>query len=1327
MNSPHSNNGLWAAMQKSTLESLLNKAKEPESKYEWLQATKTYNKASKLSLELKNFVELGKINERIGYCFFRAALQAETKEQFENRMRLASKNYEQAFLIFQKFEDKEAGKNHAKAMVAYTSSWFEHDLSKMETLLEEWWTLENKALAIYEKMKNPLDIGKTCNNLMEYSVDRRIFFRQTEFQKRRKELIDIGEKAIAALVQTNDKYELARAYCWTAWYYGIGAGIWIRGKKRSPSQIKWLNYSTKALSLAKDVGDGWLIGWSYNTRSNVSGRYTKNFAAQIHDARKVIEYGEIIKDNYMMFTGKWHIGQITIYSVGLEENSEKNRKKLSNAIKLTGEAIDQAKIINAPIGLLLAQLCYSISLLSLSSLTTDFQEKKKLIEKAVQVGREGVEYSKGRVWLHTMYPMNALSRALFLLAKIEKNNKRKREDLEESLMIRERIDAIYTSIRASLIESEPKNHDVPQPERAGAAYQLALIKSEIAKIELEPDQKAVLFKEAVKSWEKCLELVEKMAKAFPITSEWIGGNGFIYQNYGDVLTRIYALRENKSEILKANEIYERAIQNFKNFNLSNHVAETYWKLAINYNILGKYLEASYNYALASKAYIETSKKIVHLGDFYKNYSLYMNAWNQIEKARHYHSIEDFIKAKEHYEKAALYHQSSEPWNYLASYYFAWANVEEAEGFSRRENTQKAKTTFQEALKQFLLAKESIKQKLEEITAKGEKEMTQKLFEASDLRGKYCQTRILMEDAKLLDREGKYLQSSKSYGEAAQKISAIVDRIDVEAERKELKYVAILCQAWEKMASAEEISSSESYLEAAELFEQAKDYCYTRKASLWVLGNSGFCRGLAAGVTYQTKLDLEEQSKAKRFIKSAATNYSQAGFKNASEYAKASLRLFDAYLYINKAESESDQEIRAKHYQMAENLLQIAAGSFMKAKQPEKTTQVQDILANVREEKALAISLGQVMQAPTIASTTSAFAAPTPTSDISVGLENFEHANVQANLVTQVKEIKVGESFSLSVEFVNAGREPALLLRVEDFIIPDFVVVKKPEIYRIEESCLNMKGKQLAPLKLVEVKLTLQPSKKGEYRFNPRVLYLDELGQTKYLQLKSIEIKVKELILEDRVSTGTSELDSLLLGGIPQEYAVALTGPPSDEREYLIKSFLEAGIKKDEVVFFVSTESVGLENLLEKPNFIIFLCNPKPKSQVPDLPNVYKLRSKTDLTNLSISLAKAYRSIDQSKKKRICIEIVSDVLISHKVETTRRWISELITDLGAKGFTMLAVINPDIHPHDQARAIIDLFDGEIELTQTEDPLECKKSIRVKKLRNQDYIKNPICLT
>jgi len=152
----------------------------------------------------------------------------------------------------------------------------------------------------------------------------------------------------------------------------------------------------------------------------------------------------------------------------------------------------------------------------------------------------------------------------------------------------------------------------------------------------------------------------------------------------------------------------------------------------------------------------------------------------------------------------------------------------------------------------------------------------------------------------------------------------------------------------------------------------------------------------------------------------------------------------------------------------------------------------------------------------------------------------------------------------------------------------------------------------------------------------------------------------------------------------------------------------------------------LDNLLEKPGFYLFLCNPKPKITVPDLPNVHRLLGKTDLTNLNIALLKAYRSVEQSSNKRVCLDIVSDVLLHHGAETTRRWISELIADMSSKGFTMLAVMNPAMHPPDQATAVMDLFDGEISLYQTEDPLECKKSMRVKKLRNQDYIKNPICI-
>ncbi len=706
----------------------------------------------------------------------------------------------------------------------------------------------------------------------------------------------------------------------------------------------------------------------------------------------------------------------------------------------------------------------------------------------------------------------------------------------------------------------------------------------------------------------------------------------------------------------------------------------------------------------------------------------MLAWSEIEKAIYYRSREKPQEARKHYETAAKLHEESTYWSHLAPNYWAWVILEDAELLSRQETSREAIHAFEQAQTKFVESEKAIKQQIKEIELPEEKEAAERLIKTAVLRRRYCQARISLEEAKILDRKGEYALSSKHYELAADILKQLLVETKSTQTHQEISLLVKLCEAWGKMESAEEKADPEIYLEASQLFEQAKTYSPTKKTTMLILGNSSFCKGLAAGIEYQISVDVTKHSKAKSLMKSAATSYQQAGFRSASEYAKATQRLFDAYLYMNQAESEADQEKRAKQYQMAENLLQISAGSFMKAKQPEKTAQVKQILETVREERDLAVSLNEVLHAPTIASTTLSFATPTPTGEASVGLERFKHANVQANLVAGAKEVKVGESFCLTVEFVNAGKEPALLTRVEDFVLPDFTVVKKPDIYRLEDSCLNMKGKQIAPLKLVEAKLVLQPSKKGVYQLKPRVHYLDELGQNKSFQLKSLEIKVEEVILPDRVSTGTKDLDSLLLGGIPKEYAVVLTGPPSDERELIIRNFLEAGTKKGQISFYVTTEAVGIESLLEKSGFYLFLCNPKPKTQVPDLPNVTKLRSKTDINNLNMALARAGRNLTQKQGvKRVCIETVSDVLLRNGPEVTRRWLSELITDLGSKGFIILSVMNPAMHPADQATAVIDLFDGEISINQTEDPLECKKSIRIKKLRTQDYIKNPMCLT
>jgi hypothetical protein len=229
-----------------------------------------------------------------------------------------------------------------------------------------------------------------------------------------------------------------------------------------------------------------------------------------------------------------------------------------------------------------------------------------------------------------------------------------------------------------------------------------------------------------------------------------------------------------------------------------------------------------------------------------------------------------------------------------------------------------------------------------------------------------------------------------------------------------------------------------------------------------------------------------------------------------------------------------------------------------------------------------------------------------------------------------------------------GKKHCLLQRIKNTLHEDFKVKNLPNWCSLNGNEIDLKKKEIRPFEVITAKLTLKILKAGVFILNPQAIYVDNLGNTKTSKLQSITITVNPPIPKEKIagkiSSGIIELDQLLLGGIPEKYSIVLSGSPSDEREMMVKNFLEAGIHEEEVTFFVSTEAVGLENLLEDPNFYLFLCNPKPKTKVSDLPNIYKLRSKTDLTNLSISLAKAFRNVEPSKIKRVCIETVSDILL-----------------------------------------------------------------------------------
>jgi KaiC/GvpD/RAD55 family RecA-like ATPase len=206
---------------------------------------------------------------------------------------------------------------------------------------------------------------------------------------------------------------------------------------------------------------------------------------------------------------------------------------------------------------------------------------------------------------------------------------------------------------------------------------------------------------------------------------------------------------------------------------------------------------------------------------------------------------------------------------------------------------------------------------------------------------------------------------------------------------------------------------------------------------------------------------------------------------------------------------------------------------------------------------------------------------------------------------------------------------------------------------------------------------------------------------------------------------------LLLGGIPEKYALAIASPSCDERQLLIKLFLEAGAKAGETTLYITCEAGSIKDLAEQfqLNFSLLVCNLQADIVVENLPNVYKLKGIDNLTDIDIALVKYFRTLNSSVagSRRACIDILSDVLLEHHAVFTRKWLNGILANLKSKGFTILAVVDPRMHLSEEVQAILGLFDGEIRIAEKESEKGTKKVLKIMKLYNQEYLEDELTLT
>lgn len=259
----------------------------------------------------------------------------------------------------------------------------------------------------------------------------------------------------------------------------------------------------------------------------------------------------------------------------------------------------------------------------------------------------------------------------------------------------------------------------------------------------------------------------------------------------------------------------------------------------------------------------------------------------------------------------------------------------------------------------------------------------------------------------------------------------------------------------------------------------------------------------------------------------------------------------------------------------------------------------------------------------------------------------------------------------------------------------------------------------------DLKLSTPPSPNADFYTYVAVKPKKKFVQKQKLIPAKKKIKAPTKKTTERVRSGLANLDEMLLGGLAKNSSVALTSPSCDERDLIIKTFLETGVKNDETAFYFTIDHRNVKSLVKnfRSKFVLFICNPMADSMVEDAANIFKFKGVENLTDINIALKAALRQLNKSTRgpRRACIDIITDILSQHNASRARKWLNAIISELKSNEFTILVPLDPEMHTPRDVRSIIDILDGEINIYEEETEKGLEKFLRIKKMIGQDFQK------
>jgi len=1085
------------ARESSSVEPLHDRALELEREYRWSEAASHFREILN-SVPEKDVIKRGRMQEELAYAMLKEAFQSASSEEFKDRMKRVVPEFQKAKDLLSFAENSEVSwlLSRCGAMIQYAEYWLHIEASQKKESARSSWKLAVDSLSQTMRPEHRIEFAKTYNRLVVAAALATAY--ETDFEGRERiarQAMEFGEHGVKESSNNINNRELAVLYSNTSACLSFYANF-VKLDRFDRYSDSSREFWTKGVQLSEE--DAFIASTLYQLFANASRPGWHGNEIQL--AQRALEFCKKTNDRFLIGCALDFISAITSWFAYGTENPDVRDGFLETLAKASRQAFDQFAVVSfiSPDWWYLSwsEIPDYAPCVIRYEFEIDQDAKRDLAERCVRLTCDALEraersgYPEIVGWAHYH-----VGKGLATTASTEADPSTRKRLIEQAVEHKTESTKILTQLNPSalfLLGAE-------MAELADHKHELALLTSDNA-------ARSAMLREAAAQLKEGLNLAEKspFQHGDPTRCQYIGAH---YSILGNRLVELNRYANERAILIEAAKAFEDSVLWNEKAGWPSRMAESHWKAAQVRDTLGDHVGASESFGQASMMFREAGKKITQLSEVYSDYAIYMDAWTEIEKARHHHDRQEYETAGGHWSRASKLHDSSKRWRFLASNYEAWACVEDAEVLSRADRCTESARCFEKAKHLFETSLLALKEAGKRAIAEDERDMISKLVDAASTRSKYCQARTMLEEAKQLAIKNESTSSSEGYGKAAELLENILGAMPAAQDRNEIGLIAVLARAWQKMNQAEAESSAELYGEASRLFERAKDLSPNEKAKSLALGHSRFCKALEAGTRFADTRDPALHASAIKHLDSAASHYARAGAESASEYSRASKLLFDAYAAVDRAGQETDHEKKAKAYLAVEKILEASAAGFERAEQPGKKDQVLRLLKSVKPERELAVSLTELFHAPLAVSSTDSFVGPTHTYEQPVGLERFEHADIQANLVAPKKELNVDEELSIEIELVNAGRGPAQLIKLQDPVPKGFTLREEPKGYRMEDGYLNLRGKRLDPLKTEGIKLFLKPTHRGQFVLKPRILYLDESGKYKSHEPEPMRITV----------------------------------------------------------------------------------------------------------------------------------------------------------------------------------------------------------------------------